>query len=73
MRMTASRLRAETYRVLDYALATGDVVEIEHRGRTLRLTAVKIPSRLDSLVRRHDVIGGNADDLVTVDWTTSSN
>jgi hypothetical protein len=67
--ITASKLRADIYRVLDYVIETGDAVDIVRKGRHLRITAVEQPSKLEQLVRRPDTIIGDPDDLVQVDWS----
>lgn len=69
MVVTASKLRENVYRILDEVLETGVPVEIERRGRRLRIVAVDAPSPLDRLVPRADVIVGDPDDLVHVDWS----
>ncbi len=40
MKLTATKLRENIYAILDQILATGEPVEIERNGRTLRLQAV---------------------------------
>jgi hypothetical protein len=69
MEITASKLRADIYRVLDYVLETGEAVEIDRRGRRLRIVADDAPSRLDRLVSRSDSISGDPEDLVHLDWS----
>jgi antitoxin (DNA-binding transcriptional repressor) of toxin-antitoxin stability system len=69
MEMTASALRRDIYRVLDRVLETGEPVIIERRGRRIRITAEPVPSRLDSLVRRPDVVVGDSDDFIHLDWS----
>jgi hypothetical protein len=69
MEITASKLRADIYRVLDYVLETGEAVEIDRRGRRLRIVADDAPSRLDRLVPRSDSISGDPEDLVHLDWS----
>jgi hypothetical protein len=44
-------------------------VVIERNGRRLRIVADDPPSRLDRLVRRPDVVTGDPDDLVHLDWS----
>jgi hypothetical protein len=44
-RLTASKLRANIYRVLDQVLETGVPVEIERHGRRLRIIAEKSKQR----------------------------
>ncbi len=67
--LTASKLREDIYRVLDHVLATGEPVEIERNGRRLRIVPDEPPSRLGKLIRRDDVVVGDSDDLVHVDWS----
>jgi hypothetical protein len=55
--------------VLDQVLATGEPVEIERNGRRLRIVADAPPSRLDRLVKRSEVVVGDPDDLVHLDWS----
>jgi hypothetical protein len=69
MAITASKLRENVYRVLDQVLATGEPVEIERNGRRLFIVADQPPSRLGKLVRRPDVIVGDPEELVHLDWS----
>jgi hypothetical protein len=64
-KLTASRLRANVYRVLDSVLATGVPAVIERNGRTLHI----VPDKPVRLVLRPDFIKGDPDDLVTLDWS----
>ena len=72
-RLTASRLRANVYRVLDQVLETGVPVEIERHGRRLRIVAEKsgraaAPGKLTRLkARRFLRVAPEA--LVHVDWS----
>ncbi|MGK2957530.1 MAG: type II toxin-antitoxin system Phd/YefM family antitoxin [Acidimicrobiales bacterium] len=72
MPLTASKLRENVYRILDEVLATGTPVEIERNGQLLRI--VPISASLGSLnapgwVERPDVITGDIEDLVHLDWS----
>jgi hypothetical protein len=69
MRLTASKLRQDIYRVLDHVLATGEPIEIERHGRRLRIVADDAPSRLARLVRRPSVVVGDSEELVHLDWS----
>ncbi len=72
MKLTATKLRENIYAILDQILATGEPVEIERHGRTLRLQPVDTGSRLDRLVSRPDYIIGDPDDFVELDWSLSA-
>ena len=69
MTITASRLRANVYKVLDEVLETGTPVEIARRGQRLRIVPVAPASRLDRLVRRPRYLKVDADDIVHLDWS----
>lgn len=68
MRLTASRLRQDIYRILDEVLETGVPVEIERRGKVLRIVPPKECSKLDSLPRR-DYLAADPEEIVHVDWS----
>jgi hypothetical protein len=69
MKLTASKLREDIYRILDLVLANGEPVEVERHGRRLRIVADDTPSRLSRLVGRPDAVVGDSEDLVHVDWS----
>ena len=71
-RLTASKLRANVYRVLDQVLETGVPVEIERHGRRLRIVPAEgkkfRPSKLARLKRRH-VLLVPPEAIVHIDWS----
>jgi antitoxin (DNA-binding transcriptional repressor) of toxin-antitoxin stability system len=69
MEMTASALRRDIYRILDRVIETGEPIIIERRGHRIRIATEEAPSRLDSLVRRPDVVVGDSEDFVDLDWS----
>jgi hypothetical protein len=66
--LTASALRADVYRVLDEVLETGQPVQIDRRGKRIVIAAAEPRSRLERL-EPHDVIVGDPEDLVHLDWS----
>lgn len=68
-RFTATRLRANLYRVLDRVLETGRPVEIERNGRVLRIERVEPEDRLARLRPHPGAIRGDPEDLVHMDWS----
>lgn len=68
-RLSASRLRADIYRILDEVLRTGQPAEVERNGRRLRIVAVDGPSRLAELAAHPDAVSGDPADLVHLDWS----
>lgn len=71
-RLNASRLRADIYRVLDTVIDTGEPVEIEKRGRVIKLVLALEPKKLDRLVPRPGFIQGDPSDLADVSWPDRS-
>lgn len=76
MALSASKLRANVYRLLDEILDTGRPLEIERNGKTL-VIAPKEPARAgsiwDRLPRREGFIVGDPDELVHIDWSSEWN
>ncbi|MCG8455339.1 MAG: type II toxin-antitoxin system Phd/YefM family antitoxin [Holophagales bacterium] len=67
--MTASQLRQNIYRALDQVLETGIPLEIERKGRILRILPVEPPSKLDNLKPREGFFRCDPDELVEMDWS----
>lgn len=68
MRLTASRLRQDIYRILDRILETGVPVEIERHGKVLKIVPPESKSKLDSL-RRRDYLRVDPEEVVHGDWS----
>jgi hypothetical protein len=68
MRVTASRLRADIYNILDETLKTGIPVEVVRKGRILTIIPESKPSKLSRLKKR-DYIVGDSDDIIHMDWS----
>jgi hypothetical protein len=68
-KLTASRLRADVYRVLDRVIETGVRVEIERRGKVLRIVPDDPAPRFERLPARSGFIKGDPEDLVHLDWS----
>jgi hypothetical protein len=70
---TASKLRANVYRMLDEVLETGQPLEIERNGRTLVIAPKEQQSIWDRLPRREGFIVGDPDELIHIDWSSEWN
>lgn len=70
MKITATGLRENLYRILDQILETGQSVEIERKGKLLRIVPEKPGSIFDRL-EEHDTIVGDPDELVHIDWSST--
>ncbi len=68
MKVSATELRQNLYRIIDSALETGEVVEIVRKGRIVRLVPDPKPSIWDRL-EVHDTIDGDPETIVHNDWS----
>jgi hypothetical protein len=76
MALTASKLRANVYRLLDEVLDTGKPLEIERNGKLLVIAPKeekKKGSKLDNLPQRQGAIVGDPDELIHMDWSSEWN
>jgi len=67
MKITASKLRENIYNILDHALETGVAVEVERKGRILKIVPEAKPSKLAKLKKR-DCLVGDPESIVHMDW-----
>jgi len=63
-----SHLRANLYQLLDRVLKTGEPIEIDRAGKRLLLMPKERKSKQENLVKRN-VIVGDPEDLVHIDWS----
>jgi len=70
---TASKLRANIYRMLDEVLETGQPLEIERNGKLLVIAPKEEQSIWDRLPRREGAIVGDPDELIHIDWSSEWN
>jgi hypothetical protein len=68
MRVTASQLRENVYRILDEAIETGNDVEIVRKGSIVKLVPEKRISKLARLKKRTG-FEGDPDDIAGLDWS----
>ena len=66
MTITATKLRADLYRVIDDVIRNGVPVEVELRGRKVRIVPAEPRDKLVDLVKRPGVIVGDPDRLPRV-------
>lgn len=65
--VTASKLRANVYRILDEAVETGVPVQVLRKGVVLRIVPETRTSKLANLKKRSAFIG-DPDDICKIDW-----
>ncbi|HEX5713987.1 MAG TPA: hypothetical protein VFX85_11790 [Solirubrobacterales bacterium] len=73
MAISASKLRANVYRLLDEVLDSGRPLEIERKGKILVIAPKEEQSLWDRLPRREGYIVGDPGDLVHIDWLSEWN
>lgn len=59
MAITATKLRADLYRVIDNVIKKGVPVEVELRGRKVRIVPAEPRDKLSALIKRPGVIVGD--------------
>jgi PHD/YefM family antitoxin component YafN of YafNO toxin-antitoxin module len=71
MNITATYLRQHIYALLDRVLATGDPLVIERNGRKLKIVPVteRKKRRLEDIPERDDIVIGDPEELVHIDWS----
>jgi hypothetical protein len=79
MALTASKLRANVYRLLDEVIETGRPLEIERGGKVLVIApkeeqpAKEKQSIWERLPRHEGYIIGDPDELIHIDWSSEWN
>jgi hypothetical protein len=68
MRITASKLRENVYRILDEVIETGVPVEVVRKGIVVRIVSEKPVSKLARLKKRNLFVG-DSDDIIGMDWS----
>jgi hypothetical protein len=68
MKITASKLRENIYRILDEVVESGTPVEIKRKGKTLKIVCDDSPQKTARLIPRN-IIKGNPKDLIHLDWS----
>ncbi|MBI4405710.1 MAG: type II toxin-antitoxin system Phd/YefM family antitoxin [Deltaproteobacteria bacterium] len=69
MKLTVSKLRENIYQILDSVLKTGRPIEIERKGKRLRISAVEPLRKLERLEKR-DIMATDPESLVHLDWSS---
>jgi prevent-host-death family protein len=72
MPITTSELRGNIYQLLDRVLETGQPLEIERKGKIVKIIPAEQPSRIARLVKHH-CLEGDMDDIVHLDWSEEWN
>jgi hypothetical protein len=67
-RLKASSLRENIYRILDQVADTGIPVEVERRGKILKIVLEEPQSKLENLQPRPYLLE-DPEDLVHLDWS----
>ena len=68
MRVTASKLRENVYRILDEVIETGLPAEVIRKGTVLKIVAEQPVSKFTKLKRRNAYVG-NVEDIIGMDWS----
>lgn len=69
MEISPSELRKDIYNLLDQVLETGVPLEINRKGKTLKIMPPQRVSKLAKLKPQPDCIIGDEQDLLSIDWS----
>jgi hypothetical protein len=69
MRLTASRLRQEIYKILDEIIRSGKPAEIERNGYLLRIVPVTASYTKLNKLKKRKLSKENSDNFEHIDWT----
>ncbi len=72
-KVTLTELSNNIDSLLDEVLETGISLEINKNGRLLKIVLVEKKDKLKNLTFKPDVIQGNPDDLVNINWEQEVN
>jgi hypothetical protein len=67
-RTKLTKVRFDLPKIVDQVLDTGVPVEIERRGRKVRIIPIRSKSKLDNLIKHPGTIIGDPDEIVHMDW-----
>lgn len=73
MHVTPTELRADLYRLLDSVIAGGEPILVRRGGVTLRIALAAGAAAALPLPLRADLIVGDPEDLVQIDWSKAWN
>lgn len=66
--ISVTELRSNIYNLLQEVLDTGVPIEINKGGRKLRIAPLEPVDKFANMVERPDVINGDPEDLVHIEW-----
>ena len=71
--ISATELRKNIYKLLDYVLATGDSIKINRKGRKIIIISEEKIPKLEQLEPHPNSIIGDPEDIVHMDWSKEWN
>ena len=70
MQVNLTQLRSHLYEWIDQLILTGEPIEIERKGTTIKIIIADTASKKKKkFVKRKNVYQGKAEDLVHTDWS----
>lgn len=69
MKLNATTLRANLYKIIDQVIETGIPIEIERKGKTVKIITIENRSKLENLKSHPGTIVGDPEELVHIDWS----
>jgi hypothetical protein len=66
--ITTSALRADIYKILDEVLETGVAVQIDRKGRKLKIVAEQELSNVARFTVANDLVIGDTQEIADIGW-----
>lgn len=70
MAISSGEFSSKLEGVLDSVIESGIPVEIEHKGKTLKIVPMGKPRSIDSLIAREGYLKVDPEEVVHMDWST---
>jgi hypothetical protein len=67
--ITPSKLREDIYNILDSVLENNEIIEVKRKGQIIKIIPPQKTNKLDNLVKHENVITGDSEDFVSMDWS----
>jgi prevent-host-death family protein len=68
MKLTASKLRQDIFKILDQVLETGKPVEIERNGSILKIVPVEHRYQKLGKIKAKKITNEDSDNFIHIDW-----
>ncbi len=75
MQVALTQLRTHLYQWIDQLIETGESIEVLRKGKKIKITVDTdfSQSKKRKFIKRNNVINGNPEDIVSINWISEWN